>query len=465
MRILFILFILAAVNIREVAGQEMVAGQAMPTAHGMPAAGGQPVIGQRCPDVLLTKMEFYKKAEVSLHELEGKWVVLDFWDRVCSSCIGSFPLISELQQRFGDAVQFVMVACDDPGHNNRSVYTAYHDRFGLAMPSAFCGSTVTDGLFKQFNVGATPHIVVVDPSGIVKAVTFRVTVKQMKALIEGGSPSFERAFYADQKKNEAFPYNRKMPFLIYGNGGIDSNFEFRSLLSKWDKRSVAYQINFSGRRLEALGLGLPDLYRMAYMGNIVVEEINRDTAGASRIWPEPVIESTDSLLFIANYADEMNVFDYSLVVPSKRANKDFMLHIMQSDLKHYFGYEASFETQSMPYFKLVVIDTALADKLRTKGGDGKLVNVLIYRRFTGRNVSMLKFKDIIGYMAGLDARPESLVDETGITYNIDVDMDCLKGDFAGVNEWLKKIGLQLVRGMRAMKVLVVGDGKESPGTN
>ena len=445
-------FIVAILNFGRAAGQ------------GMPADNGEPVVGQPCPDVLLTKMEFYKKADVNLHELRGKWVVLDFWDKLCSACIGSFPRISGLQQRFGDTVQFIMVACDDSAHVNRSIFAAYHGKLGLAMPSAFCGSTFTDGLIKQFNVGATPYIVVIDPAGIVKAITRMITEKQMNALVEGESPLFETAIYADRKeKKDAFDYNSKVPFLIYGNGGIDSNFEFRSILSRWDRRSVAYDRNFSGRRLEALGVGLAELYRMAYMGHLFAGEVNRDTAENSRLWPDPLIETTDSALFVPDYANEMNVFDYSLMVPAKKARKEYMLQLMRNDLKGYFGYYAEFETRSMPYFKLVIIDTARASKLRSKGGDGKLKNVLIYQKFGGRNVSMAKCKDWVEYMSGLDAKPEALVDETGITYNIDITIEGLKGNLPSVNECLKRNGLEIVRGTRQMKVLVVRDGRGVPG--
>ena len=454
MRILLIIFIAAMVNFGKAVGQ------------GMPANNGEPVVGQPCPDVLLTKLEFYKKVDVYLHELRGKWVVLDFWDKSCSACVGSFPRVSALQREFGDTAQFVMVACDDSAHVNRSIFVAYHSKLGLAMPSAFCGSTSTDGLIKQFNVGGTPFIVVIDPAGIVKAVSSGVTEKQMRALVDGESPSFRTAFYADgREKTELYPYNHRKPYLVDGNGGIDSNFEFRSLLARWDKRSRYNEGYVLGNRLETIGVGLSELYRMAYLGRRYGQEIKLNTETVSRYWPDPIIECRDSALFVPDYADEMNVFDYSLMVPAKQASREFMREIMQSDLRHYFGYEVAIEKRNMPYYRLVVVDSILAGKLRSKGGDGKLVNVLRYRKFEGKNVSMAKFIGWLENMSGLDGKPEALVDETRISYNIDVVIEGIEGNLPIVNECLKRNGLEIVRGARQMTVLVVRDGKGGSGMN
>lgn len=45
--------------------------------------------------------------------LKGKVVVLDFWASWCQPCAESFPIMDELQKKYGDRVVFIAVNVDD----------------------------------------------------------------------------------------------------------------------------------------------------------------------------------------------------------------------------------------------------------------------------------------------------------------------------------------------------------------
>src|ERR1700761_3035963 len=202
---------------------------------------GEPVVGQPCPNFTFITIDFYKKTKATLADFEGKWLVLDFWSRNCSGCIASFPHINKEQQEFKDSVQFLMIGPD----YDRSIYAKYHKDLKLEMPGAFNGiedgwivngkKEAYAGIFKAFNVGTLPHIVVIDPKGIVRAITGQVTSEQIRKLLSGKETQFIRATFNDRReRKDQYLYNHSLegpPYLVNGNGGPDSVFQYRSILN------------------------------------------------------------------------------------------------------------------------------------------------------------------------------------------------------------------------------------------
>src|ERR1700758_1554387 len=110
----------------------------------------EPEVGKPCPEFVFDKIDYYKSKNVSLLDLRGKWVILDFWSKNCMGCISSFSTISKEQKEFQDSVQFIMVSHDSTA-DERKIYAGYQSKLNLAMPSAF-----DTHLFRSFNVGLLP---------------------------------------------------------------------------------------------------------------------------------------------------------------------------------------------------------------------------------------------------------------------------------------------------------------------
>lgn len=420
---------------------------------------GEPIVGQPCPDFLFTTVDYFNKSSVSLKDFKGKWLVMDYWSKGCSGCIANFPNVSKEQIEFKDKVQFLMVSYADKANQNRELYDDYHKTLNLAMPCAYDDVDTLKSVAARFNVGLLPHAIIVDPNGIVRAVTTKVPKNKLKKLLEGENPMFGVASYANEKEKVGrFVYTRKNPYLVGNNGGNDSLFLFRSLLSKWSTKnpSVTIQDTRNGR-LEALGVDLMSLYRFAYFG--VFKIFSGDSSDLyNTVWAKPVIEVKDSVLFQPDYGSGENLFCYSLVVPHNKASEAYMRQTMQKDLEQYFNYTASVEVRKMPYWRLVISDSANI-KLKTKGGSsGISANGRPWRRSTVRNLPMKDLVGLIEYYSGVssdDGPP--LIDETGIKGNVDIDLDWVKNDFNIVKQELNKHGLDLVIGEKEMKVLVVKD--------
>src|ERR1700730_16597752 len=70
---------------------------------------GDSVIGKPCPSYIFENIQNYSKNQVSLSELKGKWLILDFWNNGCLGCVQSFPRINELAKQFAEKVQFILI--------------------------------------------------------------------------------------------------------------------------------------------------------------------------------------------------------------------------------------------------------------------------------------------------------------------------------------------------------------------
>ena len=452
-------------------------------AQNFKSANGEAIVGQPCPDVFFDKTINFSKASFYLHELRGKWVILDLWSMGCGSCVASFPHVSEMQAKFKDKVQFLMGTFDDPKGENEAIYKHFNKMLHLNMPCVFNGKTDitsafgkpdTSGYFTKFNVGYLPFVVIIDPAGIVRAVTVIVHEEQIQALLNGEMPKFGDAGYSDNRnKIGRSQYDTAVPFLIDGNGGSSSRdeFEYRSIISKWtpkvnDKDQVfAFSPNWPANnkkfplgRLEWLGANLSLLYQLAYfgLGGVQPEHRNQEVKGDSKFfWPTPVLEMKDSSLFIADRINGKNLFCYSLIVPPSDGTKDIMLPMMQSDLKRYFKYDARLETRSMPCWKLVISDSTLARTLKTKGGkyeDSQPISRVSRKEV---DVPMELFSKQVKYYAGLFDMP--FINETGIEYNVDAYYEFVPNHIESMNDALRKFGLKIIRSEKAMEVLVIGD--------
>jgi len=443
--------------------------------------GPEPEVGKKCPNFELDTIDFYSKKKVKLEDFKGKWLILDFWAKNCSSCISSFPKISKLQKELQDTVQFVMVTYDDTEHEHRQMYANYHKALHLQMPSAFAGTLnwktdISTGLWHQFNIGLLPHTIMIDPNGIVRAITSGgVNESKLKDLIRGKEVQFSKPSFAREKKEEKdlLKFDQRIPFEVNGNGAPDSDFMYRSLFSKWrpeipsslDRDIIpdSYTINHRKNlgRYEAVGVDLITIYKAAFFGTV---STSRDSALRDTYWPKPILQLTDSSIFQIDHAIGKNLFCYSLVVPKTKATKQFMMDVMQSDLQHYLGFDAKIEIKEMPYWRLIVTTNKTKTKIKALDSLAKDSYDEIYGAGQGgifKSYSMKSLVALISHYTGFesDAGRAFIVDETGIKGKIDLTVHWFVNDLSGIRQALQKNGLDIVPGKKEMKVLVIRDPK------
>ena len=112
------------------------------------------------PDFSITTLE---GEYLSLDELKGKVVLLDFWGTWCPPCVESVPGLRDLNKRFAKESSFVMISVSSDGDEDKwkgfivtekMVWAQYLDRDRKVQ--------------RAFRVNAFPTYILLDPDGVIR---------------------------------------------------------------------------------------------------------------------------------------------------------------------------------------------------------------------------------------------------------------------------------------------------------
>ncbi|MFC3198259.1 SusC/RagA family TonB-linked outer membrane protein [Parapedobacter deserti] len=99
---------------------------------------------------------------ITLDDFRGKWIILDFWNTFCGSCIQAFPKNNALQQRFHDEIRILPVTTEDTVRLHRMLERRPHLK--ASIRESVINDTDLGNIFPHQTV---PHIVVISNDGIV----------------------------------------------------------------------------------------------------------------------------------------------------------------------------------------------------------------------------------------------------------------------------------------------------------
>jgi thiol-disulfide isomerase/thioredoxin len=115
--------------------------------------------GQKAPELLLTTPEGNR---ISLSDLRGKYLVLDFWGSWCQPCIAGFPTMRTYYDRYKDKLNILGIACNDTD----SAWKAAIVQHGLNWIQTKEGEGEASAV-RRYNVEAFPTKILIDPNGII----------------------------------------------------------------------------------------------------------------------------------------------------------------------------------------------------------------------------------------------------------------------------------------------------------
>lgn len=419
-----------------------------------------PEEGHPCPDFKLKITGGFPQSVVSPRDFLGKWLILDFWNGGCSSCIDAFPKINAYQKKYADKLQFLVIGAEPKDPNVywakvdiRALYEKYRKGLNLQMAYGF-----DSALANRMGVASNPWLIIIDPQGIVRYVTHGLGGREANLVdILAGKPVQLDKAYRDDEQVPAF---KEPPRLAPGGitRGEDSSIQVSSLIYRWQK-GMAYGgipvrifINERGT-YECGSATLGELYMCAYTGRPGVGE--KDSL-YGKFYPIPLLEVKDTYLYGNKMkdGDTLRTYGYILQLPPSRRNAKEIMATMQRDLKFCFGHEGKIESRMMPYWKLVATPEA-REKLKTKGAKPDTYG----RRDTGYTWinQPAKYLALMISGFGFDNSKVPVIDETGITGNIDITMSGLQIDFETIRRALRANGLDLIEGRKEMRVLVIRD--------
>lgn len=247
------------------------------------------------------------------------------------------------------------------------------------------------------------------------------------------------------------------------NGSADSSYLYRSVLTRWRYGQDIFSSEFDGlykwsvymkNGIQLMGVPLGNMYKLAYIGKTFMNYW--DTAYYGKFWKDPILELNDSSAFVPDFLKSKNLFGYSLIVPDSMATDSVLQNGMKNDLSKYFGYSATLEERKMPAW--IAVRTRDLSHLKTKGGPKV--------RYTGMSSAPnLRMKNVppanlFTAIAGYNQTEPPIIDSTGLDTNIDFELEGVPDDITEVDKALNKLGIDLIRSTKTMKVLVIRDANK-----
>ena len=414
-----------------------------------------PEVGKPMPELTIHNIKYFPKKSARISDFKGKWLLLDFWSIYCGACIERFPNINEMQEKLGDSIQTLLVGIQDERELIEPMYAKFRERQHLVMPCAF-----DSNLANRLNIGAVPHSILIDNKGIVRCIASSFNMADIEGFLTGNPPmlsSYSRWIHEmNNEREEHYDFNYQEPLLINNNGGNDTDFLFRSILSKWD-RNLHHQYvplkitqNIINGRFQVLGVPLEWLYNYAFFGQRDWDF--HDTTRYGKDFVYPILEIEDSSRFKYSYKYSQNIYSYSLSLPPGLCTEQSIKRALQRELEACFGFETKLETRDCPCWKLIANEGA-REKLKTK------VKIPYYRQLayrTGFIAGNYSFKSLVDWIR-VNQQNKVVLDAAGIDGNIDISMDCIPTDFSDLKNVLHQNGLELVPSKVPMRVVVIRD--------
>jgi thiol-disulfide isomerase/thioredoxin len=122
------------------------------------------LVDKAAPDFSLKVVANSDKATLSVHELAGRAVVLDFWATWCGPCQAEAPVVNKVAQRFADRGLVVVGVNTSDRSGTARQWSLQH---GISYPIV---SDEDDEAAARYGVENLPTLVVINRTGKVVAV-------------------------------------------------------------------------------------------------------------------------------------------------------------------------------------------------------------------------------------------------------------------------------------------------------
>lgn len=407
-------------------------------------------IGDKVPDLVFNKLKNYPIENPTVSHFSGKLLVLDFWSSSCVNCIAAFPKLEEIQRKFDDQVQVILInATEDEKMAFQRIQKMkrYRQGIGLSDLPTLYGDSSWKRLFPHQTM---PHHVWVDKFGYVKAIThgYNTTEKNIQTVLNDQN-------IAVGVKEDSFIE----PNSIRDDGLMKPSIQgilplSYSAISKWAPSMSSLiviepdTVNGFERRLYTY-MSIVDLYKYAFydradQGIITLVE-SKDSTNLSVPKDKSKLDSWKT----------ENLYAFEILTPINK--KHTINDRMQKELNSFFAVERGIQGR-IKRKKVETFILAKRNKSSTKGGTpefSRLSNQLVWKSYP--------WSKIVKTLSSLleDNYPGSLViDATETPPAFSVDLTIKSSDLRNwrlLKKRLNTVGFDLIRNREKRNVLVVED--------
>ena len=414
-----------------------------------PTWGGLQV-GDTIPEVLLTKVSNYPSPTAKLSSFKGKAMIIDFWATYCAPCIAILPRLDSMHRVYREQLNILSVTSQDEKTALGFLAKLEKKRGAKYRLVEVSGDRKLHALFPHTYI---PHVVWIDPTGIVRAITdFKPLNRQ---TVERFLASGNLKEIAVKQDTRLIPYDASRSLFMDGNASPSPKLYFHSLLAGYKPGLTSgFAIrndSLKNRVFTFRNTTIGRLFMVAYSSNgQVVNKRNFfiETKDSARI---------SSRLISASYGAWLkagNGYCYELLVSPSSGKQAYTF--MQQDLSRYFPqYHAQLETRELPCLVLSRIGTKTIPA--SQGG-------LLYVDFDpfGYRLRNALLSELCNRLNFAERTPLHLVDETGLTERLDLDLHATVYELDKLNSELQPLGLKITRTTRPTRSLVLKDRSDTP---
>jgi thiol-disulfide isomerase/thioredoxin len=374
----------------------------------------------------------------TLSAFRGQKVILDFFSSSCVACFQSFPKLDSLQRKYDGKVKILLVGKLDD--RIERMYRRFESKLKLQLDVVFDSL-----LWRHLTTQTVPTYVWLDEKGRTISITgpAEVTDRNIEQFILDGSVA---PALSPGRRDLTF---RNTKLLIAPGPAVSNELLHYSMISRATDSVPTYfprQLRFSsaGPFFQALKVTQSDLYNYAYFHQTWWQP---GDSLYGHVFPEPVIEDEFGDESVLKRDTTTYCYSFSTVPANQRVS--VLEQAMREALENSFGYRAVIETHLLPYWGLVRIKTG--DE-RLRSNSTQYSSQTDYDRLSLRRAPMTQ---LIWEIARYWFNDLPIIDQTGIDYPIDLDVDALMARQQDFLRGLHKAGLDLIKKEKLMQVVVL----------
>lgn len=394
-------------------------------------------LGEQVPNIYFEAVANGPYKSTTIADYRGKLLILGFWSMYCPPCIKNFPNMDSIQQEFQDKLTILLVNVDANVNSEKMICDflgkwEQRNHRKLNLPTVYMDTTAR----ALFNCIYAPHYAWITPEGKLLALTGtdEINRAQIRKVLQEEKTELTIKNDVDVRKplfaKEILPMEKLLQHTVfikgYYNGLGDSRHYFGS-------GANPYGFNIANHPLFDI---VKEIARRIDK-NITENRIIIDT--------ESIIDKhiRDSIII------DLTTAVYSLGVMVAKEHKEELFPTILETINRNTDYTIQFETRKVACYALV--HKGKKGELRSDGSSPKSTLYNPENPYL-QNGSIDKLVSLLNHIPELKL---PVVDQTGITFNVDLYFDQGLQDLKAIAEQLRKYNLELKPSSAQLKVLVI----------
>ena len=409
-------------------------------------------VGDTVPNHEFLNILNYGSKTAKLSDFRGKLLILDFWATTCGSCIASWPKILELQKKYSQEVQIVLV---NPSQDKNTVTGTFQKRKKYAGVDMTLPAVYEDPHIKKlFPYNTLPTVAWISKNGMVLSITSGdfLNEKNIKKILDGEELNVPQKI---QNYSEYIRIDATQPLFVDSENGMLTTVFGQSIFTKSNRKLLGPRLVVADSSIGYFASSVNTSIKLMYMIAYNDERVSTRQIEENRVFLE--MNDKSKYLGFNEYEERVldNFYTYKLTM-TRATSKEQLREMMRQDLQRYIGLDAKMKKRVIPCLVFSISDKTKVPVYKDKGEYPKTKV-----KDSGLLIGGLTFDALIENMSasspyGSGYSPFPLLNETGYKGKFGlIKSNINASDYKQLDKALQKYGIRFTLEEREMDVLVL----------